>query len=81
MKFSRMQDTTRGVKAMCATSTPPSNSTQDAAALLAKYNQLPYSESGVLASDTTSTYISVSHDGTTLNVSSANYSPGMCSHY
>lgn len=81
MKFSRMQDA-RGVKAMCAPSTPPSSSSQDAAALLAKYNQLPYSESGVITTDTTSTYISVSQDGATLNVSSANYSPGtVCSHY
>lgn len=80
MKFSRMRETS-GVKAMCAPSTPPSGSSQDDAAILAKYNQLPYSESGVIATDATSTYISVSQDGSTLNVSSANYSPGKCSSY
>ena len=78
MKFSRMRDS-GGIKTLPAPSTSPSGSSQEAASLLAKYTQLPYSESGDadIATDASSSYISVSQDGSTLNVSSANYSPGV----
>ena len=52
----------------------PSSSSQETGPLL----QLPYSESGDadMATDASSSYISVSQDGSTLNVSSGNYNPG-----
>ncbi|CAB3987089.1 Hypothetical predicted protein [Paramuricea clavata] len=81
MKFSRMRET-GGLKSLPPPSTPPSGSSQEAgtnisaASLLAKYTQLPYAESGDIATDASTSYISVSQDGSTLNVSSANYSPG-----
>jgi hypothetical protein len=74
---------TGGIKSLPPPSTPPSGSSQEAgtnisaASLLAKYTQLPYAESGDIATDASTSYISVSQDGSTLNVSSANYIPGM----
>lgn len=82
MKYSRMRET-GGVKTSQTPNTPPSGTssqeagTNIAASLLAKYTQLPFSESGDITTDANSTYISVSQDGSTINVSSANYSPGM----
>jgi hypothetical protein len=74
---------TGGIKSLPPPSTPPCGSSQEAgtnisaASLLAKYTQLPYAESGDIATDASTSYISVSQDGSTLNVSSANYIPGM----
>ena len=69
MKFSRMREN-EGTKTLPA----PSSSSQETGPIL----QLPYSESGDadMATDASSSYISVSQDGSTLNVSSANYNPG-----
>ena len=70
MKFSRMREN-EGTKTL----PQPNSSSQEPGALL----QLPYSESGDtdIATDASSSFISVSQDGSTLNVSSANYSPGL----
>ena len=79
MKFSRMRE----IKALPAPSTPSNDSSSQetganiTASLLAKYTQLPYSENGDIPTDASSSYIGVSQDGSTLNVSSASFSPGM----
>lgn len=77
MKFSRTRET-GGIKSLPG---PSGSATQESnnsvtASLLKYGGQLPYSDSSDITTDATSSYISVSQDGSTMNVSSANYSPG-----
>lgn len=77
MKFSRTRET-GGIKSLPGPSgTASVSATQESnnsvtASLLKYGGQLPYSDSSDITTDATSSYISVS----TMNVSSANYSPG-----
>lgn len=81
MKFSRTRET-GGIKSLpgpsgTASVSATQESTNSVTASLLKYGgQLPYSDSSDITTDATSSYISVSQDGSTMNVSSANYSPG-----